>query len=51
MSRLTKSCYAHEQNDIRVTFDEKHNFFGGIGHKMTFLFADISFFLYLCRQN
>ena len=44
MSRLTKSCYAHEQNDIRVTFDEKYSLFGGIEHKITILFADISFF-------
>ena len=33
MSRLTKSCYAHEQNDIRVTFDEKHNFFAELDLK------------------
>ena len=39
MSRLTKSCYAHEQNDIRVTFDEKRNFSDEKEQNLTFSFA------------
>jgi hypothetical protein len=45
MSRLTKSCYAHEQNDIRVTFDEKNNFFRGKEQNIVCPFANMRIFL------